>query len=223
MRQILLLIVLSSVMAACAQVDVFHTKRIKAQVEVFHKLPEQGFDQTVLIWPADETKQGSLEFNAYSSLVGDKLREAGYRPVTLDQGIEPDLLAVLIYGIDDGTLVTETFSAPDYEATTTGSSNRYGKPVSFAGGFAQAQQRSRAKTVSTTRTIFSRAIILGIYDARKLAAGEASELYNGSVTSSGKCGAMSAVFGPMLEALFEEFPGPENQARTEKVPYKADC
>ena len=197
-------------------------------------MPAHGGGESIVIVSGDAAKQGTLEFRAIASKLAAKLTAAGYRVVdseTIGSTITT-YAAVLSYGIDDGTLVTSTYSIPRYGvtgysgATTTGTISTFGNLGTYQGTttYTPTYGITGYSTGTSTQSVYTRALILNIYDVAKLPAdpnaptGQA-QVYSSKLVSSGICSSLAVVMDALLEALFRDFPGESGSARTVSVPF----
>lgn len=210
--------------------------RVQSTVTVFHTLPATGGGESIAIVPGDKTKEGSLEFRAYAEKLGHYLQAAGYSVVENPAVSHPRYIAVFNYGIDDGTLVTEAYSVPQFGvvgysgATTTGT-------VTTTGGLSTLNATTTGipqygvtgyQNGTTTSRVFKRAIVLDIFDRAKFDPKNKdsirnAEVYDGKLSSAGSCGSMAGVMDPLLEAMFQKFPGDSGKAETVTVKFDGKC
>ena len=211
-------------LAGCAQ-------QVQTNLQVFHVLTPQSGKTIAFVPVGEETTTGLLEWNTYAGELAPKFQAAGYTPVQLSPGVRADYLAVLVYGIDNGQLVTSTYAVPNFGvtgysgSTTTGTINTIGKTATVNATTTNTPTYGITgySTGTETSKIFTRAVILTVYDASKikgsdLASIQSAEVYQAKLTSAGSCGALAGVMEPMLQAIFKDFPGKSGTARTVAVP-----
>jgi hypothetical protein len=222
-RGFFIVIAAQALLAGCAQ-------QVQTTVQVFHMLPPQSGKTIAFIPVGEEATTGLLEWNTYASELAPKFQAAGYTPIRASEDNKPDYVAVLVYGIDDGKLVTSTYSIPQFGVTgysgsvTTGTVTTFGNTANLNATTTNTPTYGVTgySTETATSKIFTRAVILTIYDASKLKQGDASsiqtsQVYQAKLTSAGSCGALAGVMEPMLEAIFKDFPGKSGSAQTVNV------
>ncbi|MDY0884562.1 DUF4136 domain-containing protein [Dongia soli] len=197
-------------LAGCT--SIFH-----ANVSSFQQLPPGLQGKTIIVVaPADQ--QDSMEFIAYRPVLEARLAKQGF-VVTRDADMA-DLIAGVLYGIDDGKTSSYSYMAPIYgtisgggTADYSGTVNTPNGPVPYRGTVDVPEQRGvigyEPRTV--TETTYLRHLQLMILDAHDLSRHDA--LYLGKVVSTGRCSSLPAVFDKLVEALFEDWPGTNNAVR----------
>jgi hypothetical protein len=201
MTRILVVLFASLVVASCATV---HTN-----IAVTHALPVMGAGKTVAIMPYTESLSAAPDFQANAAKLAAHLQQKGYTVVP-SGGPAPDYLAFFLYRIDSGTPVN-TIEGLGYPPT--GSIITYGLRTTYS---------------YSTHRVYMRAITVEIVDRARFrpndsAAYMAARLYSGSVTSDGACSTMASVIGPMLTALFADFPGQSGGVRTVDIRADTAC
>lgn len=180
-------------------------------VSTFHNLPPVSPRHTVALQLASPDG-ASLEGQAYLAKLSRRFAAAGYSPWDGNRNNKPTYVAVFAFGMDDGTLVTENYSLPEYGVTGySGGGN--GSPQMPTYGVTGYQSSS------TTSRVYKRVIALNMFDVSKLNENRpetytAAKVYEGRVVTDGKCGSMSEVIDIMLDAMFEEFPGESGKVRS---------
>lgn len=197
-------------LAGCAAT--FH-----ANVSSFQQLPRDLSGKTmIVVAPADQ--QESLEFISYRPILETWLAKQGF-VMTRDPDMA-DLIAGVLYGIDDGKTSSYSYMAPIYGTISGGGTVDYrgtvntpDGPVPYRGTADVPEQRGivgyEPRTV--TETTYLRYLQLMILDAHDLSRRDA--LYLGKVVSTGHCPSLPAVFEKLTEALFEDWPGRNNAVR----------
>ena len=206
--------------------------KVRSNLEAFHELPNNGNAQSVVILSANKEKEGSIEFRTYREKLAAKLRAEGYNVIPAASGVSPKYVAYFAYGIDDGQLISQNISVPQWGVTgytggqTTGTFNTFGNTTTYSGttNLNPSYGITGYSTSTVTSQVYTRAIVLDFYDVERLRANQgqnmkAAQVYSGKLTSSGSCGSVSAVLDSLLEALFKDFPGQSGTARTIDVPF----
>ena len=206
----LVLVALASGLMGCS--STFH-----ANVSSFQQLPA-GLRGRTMIVVAPKDQQDSLEFVSYRPILEAWLAKQGF-VMTRDADMA-DLIAGVLYGIDDGKTTSHTYMMPIYgtisgggTANYTGTVNTPDGPVPYRGRIDVPEQRGvigyEPRTV--TETTYLRHLQLMILDAHDVSRRDA--LYLGKVVSTGHCPSLPAVFDKLAEALFEDWPGRNNAVR----------
>ena len=164
----------------------------------------------------------SLEFKTYKQKVEYYLTSKGFGILPADSGRPARLTALLNYGIDDGTVVTETYSVPIIGQTgvssssTSGYANIYGNYGSYSGTtyYTPSYGITGYSSQSASATFYTRVVHLDIFDTAS-AQSKPQKIYEAKVVSEGRCGSVNQVIDKMLAALFKNFVGPSGV--TERV------
>ena len=194
---------------------------VQSTVTVFHVLPMKGEGKTVSFYQPT-TGQSELELRAYQGKLVPYFEKAGYRVVEYSPERMPDYIAVFGYGIDNGTLVTNS-------STTTQEG-----VIGYTANSSPIYGITGVQSGTDTERIYQRALVLTIFDAAKIPKAPASveegtaalnraQVYRGRVTSDGHCSSLAGVIDEMLVALMKDFPGESGKARTQSVPWKGQC
>jgi hypothetical protein len=213
----------------CATISSCSSGAIRSSIESYNVLPSSGGGKTISILPANSNLDGSIEFRTNANKLSQKFIAEGY--VVVDgRKVKPDYVAFFAYGVDDGQLVTSTYSIPEWGVTGYSGANTYGT-VNVYGNSATYNSRTTLtprygvtgySTGVTTNRIYTRALVLDIYDTAKIdfksKSMSSAQVYAGKLVSSGSCGAITGVLDALLESLFKDFPGPNGGARTVEIP-----
>jgi hypothetical protein len=211
MRTLILTAICSMVLAACGQV-------VYSNVSVFHELGE-GTKPTYALLPFKE-QEGSLEHKTYENLARQQLNAKGYREAPLDRS---DVIVFLQYGIDEGRQMA--YSYPIMGRTGTSSSYTTGTVQSYGSGYATYSGTTDYTPTygvvgagTGTHTVFARFLRVDFVDRATLASGTVKKQYEGTVSSRGSSGQLSAVMPTMIRALFEDFPGKSGTTKSVTLP-----
>jgi hypothetical protein len=178
--------------AACATIPMVNTN-----VEVFHDLPSDFAGKRIAIISADPNKTGTLEYRTYADKLAERMMKVGFEVVAPNTEPPPDYVAALGYGVGTEQVVAAATSggiAPDY-----------------AGGAHYA-------ATSTVVNAYPRALIVNIVALPRNAGEEPRQVYMMKALSTGQCRTLSAVIDPILDAVFDDFPGKNGTSRTHHVP-----
>lgn len=157
--------------------------------------------KTIAIAALDPQRQGTLEFRSYAEKLSARFQMVGYRIVPITPGMPPNYMAVLNYGIDDGTQVITTSSSP------------------IRGDRDDPNKVTGYDTNTSTDVVYRRVVILEIYDFAKYRPNEegavaAAQVYSARLISDGGCASLAGVIDEMFNALFTDFPGESGRPRT---------
>lgn len=190
--------------------------RFHASVSSYQQMPPDLRGKTmIVVAPADQ--QESMEFIAYRPMVEARLAQQGFI-ITRDADAA-DLIAGVLYGIDEGKTTTSTYLDPLYGTVPGGTMDYAGTvntpdgPVPYRGKVDLPDKRTvigyEPRTITTTR--YQRHLQLMILDAHDR--GRRDALYLGKVVSNGGCPDLAPVFDKLVEALFKDWPGRNNAIR----------
>jgi len=180
---------------------------------------------TIAVSSANATTDNSLEFQAYRTRIEAQLAAVGY--TITDRASHPDFVALVSYGIDNGT--TTQSSTPIYGQTGGGTTYSSG---SLYGSGGSGSYQGSTYTMPTygvignstrTDTTYNRAIAIDIVEASSLQSGNPQKQYEMRAKSSGSCSVIGEVFDEMLQAMFSDFPGENGKSRTVSVKGVYDC
>jgi hypothetical protein len=198
---------------------------VRSNIQTFHTLPPVGAGKSVFVAASDEKKQDTLEFRSYARMLESHLAKKGYVPVS--DVASAEYVAFFEYGIDDGTLVTSTYSIPQWGVTgysssnTSGMINTFGSTGTYSATTTYVPQYGVTgySTGTSTSKVYRRALILTLLKPGRDKQPKAESVYEAKLVSEGSCGSVAGVMTPMLEALFKDFPGQSGSARTVEIPY----
>jgi hypothetical protein len=206
-------------LGACSQ-------KVLTSIESFQNLPPTGEGRSIAILPGSKEKPSELEFGSYSSKLASHLERHGYRVVPASASARPDYVLFFAYGIDDGQLVSRTYTIPQYGITgysgshTQGTINTYGNTGTYSGTTTYSPQYGITgyNTGVMTDKVYTRAVVIDIYDTAS-----ERQVYTGKLISPGTCNSISGVLDALLEAIFQDFPGPPSGSRSVSVTNKTKC
>lgn len=194
--------------------------QVQSNVTTFHAFPDNEWKgRSIAVIPVEGVDPASLEWQAYRKVLEDRLLAANF---TLSDMDNADFVAVFGYGIDNGREVTSTSSVPQYGVTgytssyTTGSAYRgYSGSTYYQGTTTYTPQYGVTgySQVTSTDTVFARAVTIDIVDMRKDA-----QVWQMKLTSSGRCGSLAPLLPYFLDAAFKDFPGPNGDVRKIDLP-----
>ena len=100
---------------------------IRTNRTVFHSLPESVQGKTIAVVGYPEGRNHSLEFLSYKSLIEQKFQMNGFSVrENLD---DAEYVALISYGIDEGTTATQTGSEPVYGQTGGSTPSASGRTI----------------------------------------------------------------------------------------------
>jgi len=205
------------VVTGCAQVW-----QVISNVTTFSNLPANYVGSTIAVVAYPPEKNESLAWRNHRTIFENELRKKGFR---VTNAKAPDYVAIVSYGIDDGTTTTSLVSTPVYGRTGGGTTTHSGT-ISYSGGYGDYYGTSYTQptygvvgtsTSTVSETVFRRAVTVNIEDHRTK-----ERVFEGTLKSGGSCGNMTAILPYLTSAMFQKFPQP--YAGTVTVPYNpADC
>jgi Domain of unknown function (DUF4136) len=214
------LIVTISLLAGCASIQ----PGVETTTTIFYsgQYQQRG---TIAVSSINATTDNSLEFRAYKTRIEAQLAAVGY--TITERANHPDFVALVSYGIDNGT--TSQTSAPIYGQTGGGTTYSSGS-VYGSGGSGSYQGSTYTMPTygiiansTRTDTTYNRAIAIDIVEASSLQSENPQKQYEMRAKSSGSCGVFGEVFDEMLQAMFKDFPGKNGKGRTVSVKGVYDC
>jgi hypothetical protein len=203
MTRVLAALLASLLAASCSEV--------RSSVTVSHMLPAPA-GKTIVIVPYGPGLALAPEYQDYVGKLAAHLRSKGYTvvPPQPGQAAAADQIAFFHFSVDGQTLVNPYVSVA---VPRTGSIISYGLRSPYGHG---------------TRSIYTRTVILEIFDRARFNPNEpasfiTARVYSGWVKSDGACSTMAPVIDPMLVALFADFPGQSSASRTIALPADSTC
>lgn len=192
---------------------------VRSDVTRFHQLPVNGDGSTIFLGPVESSLTGTIEFQTYAAMVGQKLQAAGYRPVASIR--DAKLVALLDYGVVGHT--RETGVLPTYGQTGGGFSTFTGQvgPAiggqPFSGTVYTPPTYGQTGAIPYSKDTYHRRLEVSIYRFNPADPKNSQQLFSGTVNSRGSSGAFNQVAGCLVEALFKEFPGKSGKTETVDV------
>ena len=216
--KLILLSVVALLLSGCAtlQVETDSTAFYTADYTV------QG---SISVVAANAEVNDSLEFAAYKQKFEAKLTEVGYQVV--EDAEQADFIALVAYGIDHGK--TSYVTTPIFGQTGGGASYSSGTINTATGNTSYTASSYRMPTygvvgaVSSTATVYNRAIAMDIVVAKSLSSGKVQKVYEGRTRSLGSCPVIVEVLDEMLEAMFSGFPGENGRNRHMRISGEYNC
>ena len=165
----------------------------------------QGASIAVVGYPPERNK--SLAWKSHKTFFETELRRVGFRVANSE---DTEYVAVVSYGIDDGTTTSAVVSSPRYGKTGGGYTTHSGTVSSSSGGFGNYYGSSYTQptygvvgtNVSTvTSTIFKRALTVNIANRKTQ-----ERVFEGTAKSKGSCGNITMVLPYLTESMFKKFP-----------------
>ena len=201
------------------------TPRVVSDVTVFHSFyPE--ISETLYIKAAHQELDDSLEFAAYKKKFEFQFVQAGIQIVS-EENVS-DYVAVINYGIDDGTTTTQVGSVPLFGQTGGGYTTHSGSIYS-GGGFGTYSGSSYSyptfgvvgsSSYSYNVTTYKRVVTMDIF--KKNLENQIEKVYEAKVSSTGSCGQIGEVIDEIIAALFSDFPGVSGSSETIEITLGAD-
>ncbi len=198
---------------------------VRTQVTAFNTPEAHALaGRTVAVAPAGSATDAALDVLHYRDAIAARLLTQGLVVVEPFEG--PDLLALFeadidagrdrevvrsvpIFGYDDGF---GSFWGPPFRCVGSGAGRRcYSMPPRYG----VVGYETRQATIRE----YTRSLRLRVVDADDTA----RPLYEGTAVSVGACNSLAAVFDPMADALFEDWPGVDGEVRTVRSRADLDC
>ena len=203
-----------------------------SSVTIFSDLTKREIvGKTVSIRPLNASLADSLEFATYKKVFARHFENIGFHVVNHD----PDDIAIINYGVDNGKLVTEVSSTPIYGQTGGGAST-YSGPYGMLGnngvgmGFMSGSSQTTpsdgiigSQTHSRTVKYYTRFLTLDIFSKQSSQSQKPMKLYEAKVISVGTCPSLSGVFAPMVKSLFHNFFAMSGTTKKITPPLKEKC
>lgn len=177
---------------------------------------------TLELRPLNDEQANSLQFRTVAASVSTALYAKGFQPAAA--GADPQYVAYLTYGIDDGR--SRMVSVPTWgqtgggTAVTTGTVNGPGRYGSFSATTTTMPTYGVIGSESFTQTTYKRAVNLDIYDIRGAQPVKVVELRAQSV---GSCGNINSVITEIARGALEKYPGKNGKTQTVTVPWAGKC
>lgn len=176
-----------------------------AQISSYRAQDRLGLPgQTVAVVPPGDGGGRGLQGAHFDNALAERLARQGFAVVSPDAG--PDYVAMLDYQVDPGRPHEEVYEYPVYETV-----ERY--------------VRRNDKLIAVPYHVF-----LGYRTERRLytyypahlqvtlfRGGSEESVYEGRVTTEGPCGNPDALVEPLLDSMFEQFPGGNGDVRNVTV------
>ena len=224
MVRIFSLLLVSMFVAGCQTTEP-QIPRVVSEVTIFHEFTPDAGD-AVFVTGAHDIMNSSLEFKSYRQQIENKLVENGVSTVSEESAAQ--YIAVVNYGIDDGTTTTQITSTPIFGQTGGGSTTHSGSVYS-AGGLSSYSGTSYtyptygivgSSTSSYDITTYKRVLTLDIFSRPKdLNSTNYTKVWEGKLNSVGTCGNINEVIDELIAAMFTNFPGVSGTTETIEITY----
>lgn len=200
-----------------------HVDTVTTTFAIPGHMAERG---TVLVQSPDPALNPSLEFAYYRQRFEEKLQEQGYQ-------IETDLkkaryVAFVTYGVDNGQ--AETVTMPVYgqvgggPVVTTGTVvTGSGKVVPYTGTGYVMPRFGVVGTSTDTVIRYTRVIAMDIVETASLKTATPRRIYETRAKSTGGCGNFIDVFEPILNGMFQQWPGVPGKSQLSEVSWNGRC
>lgn len=194
--------------------------RVVSDVTIFHTFYPDD-DETLFVKAAHQNLDESIEFSSYKNKIENKLLENGLKVASEEAAA--DYIAIINYGIDDGTTTTQVGSVPIIGQTSGGYTTHSGSIYS-GGGYGSYSGSSYtyptygvvgSSSYSYNVTTFNRLLTMDIF--KKAGEQQVEKVYEAKVKSNGRCGQINQVIDGLLGALFSEFPGENGSTKKYKI------
>lgn len=217
MKKLFCCLTIVLLMSGCAHVQTTSTP--------FHG-PNHNQRGTISVLPIDKDQQSSLQFNAVKNYLQTKLAQQGYVPVS--PSANPQFVAFITYGIDNGKVVTG--SVPIYGQTGGGTSFTTGNVTSSTGRMSSFNATTTTMptygmvgAMPVSRTEYKRDVNIDIYRSAQTSSGTPTKVYEIRAFSSGSCGNINAIVNNIIDGIFQNFPGQNGQSRRVNAEWNGSC
>jgi len=194
---------------------------VSTMTTTYHHTPEHDNRGTIIVLPINNGQRNLIEFEFVKNYLSTKLVQAGYSKAKSRSDAE--YIATINYTIDSGRTINS--SIPIYGQTGGGTSFTKGT-VSSGGSFGTYNETTYvaptygvvgSTIISTTN--FTKTITVRIFR---------NDSNNGRVygilgVSVGQCSNLIAVIEPMLDGMFQNFPGENGRMKNVNVEWDGDC
>ena len=199
--------------------------RVVSDVTIFHEFTPKN-DETIFVLGAHESMNSSLEFKSYKQKIEGKFIENGISTVSSNE--VADYIAVVNYGIDDGTTTTQISTTPIIGQTSGGTTTHSGSIYS-SGGYSSYSGSSYSyptygivgtSTNSYNVTVYNRVLTIDIFrNTKSNNVSNPTKVWEGQLKSSGSCGNINEVIDELIEAMFINFPGVSGNTERVEITY----
>ena len=190
---------------------------LKAELTVFHELPNDFKPTTIAIVPWHQSQKSSLEFKNYAGILKDRIEKLGF--TVIDHSKKPELLLFFDYGDDNGKEMTETYTVPDfgmigYTGYSLNSWAMYpGLPMYGYRGY---------QTHTNKYTLYTRYIHIDIAKPKSKDK-ELDKVYEGNLRSKGTCSKLTSTLPYLIDMFFNNFPGKNNETQSLEKSWSGVC
>ncbi len=199
---------------------------MSAQVTSFHQLANGLQGQRFVITPTAE-QSNSLEFESYANLVREALTGKGL----IDAGVAAggaELGVSLKYevagrssGVAHGTRGYAGFGAGSGGFSMGGVGIGIGFPIGTFGGGSDSVIYQRSLDIAISRLNGAAAKSIGSPAGQAAETAGTARVFEARAISEGSSASLAPVMRAMVQAIFQEFPGPSGQTRVVEVPLDA--
>lgn len=202
------------------------TPRVVADRTIFHSLNLNNQSKKVFIQGYPEQINQSLEFKSYKKMFEDKFLNNGYT-ITDNKNLS-DLTAFISYGIDSGKTTTHIDSVPIFGSTGGGTTYHSGSVYSGSnyGSYSGTSYSMPtfgivgSSSYSYNVTVYSRNLAMDIVETKSLGQKNPIKVFEGRIKSSGCSSQINEVMPPLVEAMFQNFPGTSGKSENIVIPIR---
>lgn len=200
----LLAIATLAFLAACSQ-------PFEARVQSFQSMPPvQG--QTFYVKPANENRQGSLEFAAYAQLVGTELQKHGFRPAASAEAA--DVLVMMDFSAGPGRERIATRPAMNSSMGWYGPGWGWGYRSAWGpwgpwGGWGDPWGGQE---------VYSFTVYPAYVHVAMMRTADKTPLFEGRAETTTRTNDLPSIMPNLVTALFTDFPGASARSQVVRVP-----
>lgn len=180
------------------------TATVSVDIDSITSKSSESFNKVFLYPGSKNIKTDDLQFQEYSSIIEENMKQHGYTFV--DTLREADLVVLVYYGIGSGTQITSNRSIPVYgnNETKTTVRNSYGQVLgSYETNQSNPYTPSSYRTVTRTHTEYPRWIHLYAYNRRLLDLKRTKEEWVTKISSTGGSNDLRKIFPYMISGAAE--------------------
>lgn len=205
MRRCVMVFILLIIASGCG--------RVKTTVSSFHTMPQALHEKHFYIFPCEENSS-YLECSSYLNIIKLQLQQKG---MIEGEIVSSDYYFNIYYDINGRTVRS---TEPVYgqtgvsSAKTVGTINTIGNFGTYTGTTVYTPQYGIVGSQEILKTSFVRKLNVDVYVLNKTEEYEFKKVYEGKAVSEGSTDNLASVMPPIIESLFEEFPGESGTTKT---------
>ena len=197
-----------ALLAACSQ-------PFEARVQSFQSMPPvQG--QTFYVKPANESRQGSLEFAAYAALVGTELQKHGFRPASSAESA--DVLVMMDFSAGPGRERIATRPSMNSSWGWYGPGWGWGWPGYRSAWGVGGGWGSPWGSPWGGQEVYSFTVYPAYVHVAMMRTADKVPLFEGRAETTTRTNDLPSIMPNLVTALFTDFPGASARSQVVRVP-----